>query len=465
MAVGLWASTILARTLGAEDYGVVGIATVIIGFLDRFSDVGISAALVQRKSNDEQVLETAQALNLILAGTLFLCALIVAPFTVKIFNNRAVPQVVSVLAFGFLFSAIGFLPAALLTREMRFATLRTPSVAGTIIRGFVAVGCALAGWKHWSLVSGNLAGTFSTGMLLKVVRPIKVKWRINPKIGLELLRFGWPVWFSGLLIFTVFNVDNFVVGSLRGATQLGYYTVAWTWATFACNTVYEIVHSVLFPRFSRMQPNRDNLAAMYLRSLRVVMFAAVMVNAILFAVADGFLVTVLGKGNLRWLPALYPLQILCIYGAIRASMEPVGNVIMALGRPKLLLRAMVLPISLELCFLPLVAIKWGLEGVALLVCLAYALQWVVYGPFLKRELKVGPGMMLKFAFPVLAGAVLGVITSRAIPLVHPLAWQSIILRTGVTCAVFTIVHELLTGGGILSELRLVLKSRIPNTSD
>jgi O-antigen/teichoic acid export membrane protein len=146
-------------------------------------------------------------------------------------------------------------------------------------------------------------------------------------------------------------------------------------------------------------------------------------------------------------------------------MEPVGNVIMALGRPKLLLRAMVLPISLELCFLPLVAIKWGLEGVALLVCLAYALQWVVYGPFLKRELKVGPGMMLKFAFPVLAGAVLGVITSRAIPLVHPLAWQSIILRTGVTCAVFTIVHELLTGGGILSELRLVLKSRIPNTSD
>jgi PST family polysaccharide transporter len=262
------------------------------------------------------------------------------------------------------------------------------------------------------------------------------------------------------LVFLVFNIDNFVIGSFMGATQLGFYTVALTWATFGCSTVYETVHSVLFPRFSQMQHSRAELAAMYYRSLRAVMFVTVMANAILFAVADGFLVTVLGKGNPRWLPALYPLQILCIYGAIRASMEPVGNVIMALGRPKLLLRAVLLPVLLELCFLPLVAIKWGLPAVAWLVCGAYTLQWAVYGPFLKRELGVGPGRILKAAIPLSIAAVSGILIARTIRLPDPLSWASLTLRSAAVCTTFIVVHEVLTRGAMLSEVKLVMNLRI-----
>jgi lipopolysaccharide exporter len=456
MAVGVATSAILARNLGADDYGVAGIAMMVIGFLGRFNDIGMSAALVQRPSVDERVLETAQALNLILAAVLFACALIVAPVTVVIFKNHAVPQVVTVLASSLLFSAIGFLPSALLTREMRFAALRTPFVAGAVIRGIVSISCALSGWKYWSLVMGTLAGTITTALLLRVVRPVRVKWRLDRGIGLQLLHFGLPLWLSGMLVFLVFNIDNFVIGSVMGATQLGFYTVALTWATFGCSTVYETVHSVLFPRFSQVQHSRAELAAMYFRSLRAVMFVTVMANAILFAVADGFLVTILGKGNPRWLPALYPLQILCIYGAIRASMEPVGNVIMALGRPKLLLRAVLLPVLLELCFLPLLAIKWGLPAVAWLVCGAYTVQWAVYGPFLKRELGVEPGRILKTAIPVSIAAVSAVLTARTIRLPDPLSWASLALRSAAVCVIFIVVHELLTRGAILSEVKFIM---------
>jgi len=460
MAVGVATSAILARNLGADDYGVVGIAMIVIGFLGRFSDIGMTAALVQRPRIDERVLETAQTLNLILAAVLFACALAAAPFMAVVFKNYAVPQVVSVLACSLLISAIGFLPSALLTREMRFAALRMPFVTGAVIRGIVAVSCALTGWKYWSLVMGTLAGTLTTALLLRVVRPIKVKWWVDRGVGLQLLHFGLPLWFSGLLVFLVFNIDNFVIGSFMGATQLGFYTVALTWATFGCSTVYETVHSVLFPRFSQVQHSRAELAAMYYRSFRAVMFAAVMANAVLFAIADGFLVTVLGKGNPRWLPALYPLQILCVYGAIRASMEPVGNVIMALGRPKLLLRAVMVPVALELCFLPLVAIKWGLPAVAWLVCGAYTVQWVVYGPFLKRELGVEPGRILKAAIPVAVAAVSAVLTARTVRLPDPLSWASLMLRSVAVCAIFIVTHEMLTRGAMLSEVKLAMKFRM-----
>jgi O-antigen/teichoic acid export membrane protein len=274
------------------------------------------------------------------------------------------------------------------------------------------------------------------------------------------LRFGLPLCLSGLLVFVVFNIDNFVIGSFMGTSQLGYYTIAFTWATYGCTTMYETVHSVLFPRFSQMQQSRADLAAMYYRSLRVVMFIAVMANAILFAVADGFLVTVLGKGSPRWLPSLVPLEILCVYGALRASMEPVANVIMALGRSKVLLWAILLPIIVELSFLPLVTLRWGLPGVAVLVCGAYALQWVIYGPFLQRELNVGPGKLLRLAIPASLAAVSAVVMSRAIRSNDPLSWATIILRSVTVGAVFTVVHEALTRGGMLSEIKLIMNSRI-----
>jgi lipopolysaccharide exporter len=464
MAVGVVTSAILARNLGADDYGVVGIAMIVIGFLGRFADIGMGAALVQRRNIDDHALATAQTLNLLLAAALTLCALLAAPFTPIIFKNQAAPMVVSVLAGSFFISAIGFLPSALLTREMRFGTLRVPLVTGAVVRGVVSVTCALAGWKYWSLVVGTLVGNLTTSVLLRVFRSVRAKWRIDKTVGLELLHFGLPLCFSSLLVFLVFNIDNFVIGSFMGTSQLGFYTVAFTWATYGCATIYETVHTVLFPRFSQVQQSRAELAGMYYRSLRAVMFIAVMANAVLFAVADGFLVTVLGKGSPRWLPSLLPLEILCVYGALRASMEPVGNVIMALGQSKLILRAVILPVIVELCLLPFVTLKWGLSGAACLVTGAYALQWIIYGPFLSRELGTSVGRILKLAAPIVIAAVSAVLISRALHLAVPLSWTAIMLRSAVACATFVVIHELLSGGAVLSEIRLVVKSRAQRVS-
>jgi O-antigen/teichoic acid export membrane protein len=460
MGVALVTSTILARKLGAEDYGVVGIAMAVIGFLGRFNDLGMTAAVVQRPNVEARLIQTAQALNFLIAAGLFLCALAFAPLTVTIFKSREVPKVVCALAFTLILSAIGFLPAALLTRELQFVKLRMPFVTGSLVRGVVSVACALTGWKYWSLVFGSLAGTLATSILLRLVRPVKAGFAIDRSIGRELLHFGLPILMSSLLAFLVLNIDNFVIGSFLGATQLGYYTIAFTWATYGCTTLSETVHSVLFPRFSQSQANREELAAMYCRSLRAVMFVAVMANAALFAIADGFLVTVLGKGNPRWLPALGTLQILCVYGAIRASIEPIGNVILALGRSKLLLRAVALPISIELCLLPFVSVTWGLRAVACLVGGAYAVQWVVYGPFLERELGLGVRRLAKVALPVFVAAFAGILAERSIGLPNPLSWLSLIVRSGTVCLAFIITHELLTRGAMVSELKPLVLSRV-----
>jgi O-antigen/teichoic acid export membrane protein len=460
MAVGLVSSAVLARNLDAADYGVVGVAMIVIGLLGRFSDIGVGPAIIQREELDAGILRTAQTLNLALAAILFTCALVAAPFTPLIFKSGAVPAVVCVLACSFLFDAIGFLPSSMLTRELRFGTLRFPAVAGALVKGIVAVICAIKGLRYWSLVIGTIAGTVTTAALLRSARPISVGFGLDRSRVKELLNFGIPLTITGLLIFVVFNVDNFVIGSLLGTAALGLYTVAFTWSTLVCTTLSDTLHSVLFPKFSQMRHERSEIALMYYRSLRAVMFGSFLGNAALFVVGEGFLVTILGKGNPRWLPALGTLQILCVYGTMRASMEPVANVIMALGRTKLVLRAVAVAAAVEVGLLPITARAFGLPGVAWLVCGAYMLQWVVYAPFLKREIGVGPGKLIRAVIPALLGAVAAIAVARWIRINDPIGWGTIVLRSALVIAVFTIIHEGLTKGAMLREVRLVLRSRL-----
>ena len=41
-------SMVVARNLAPSDYGVIGFANIIIGFLSRFSDMGVGSAVIRR---------------------------------------------------------------------------------------------------------------------------------------------------------------------------------------------------------------------------------------------------------------------------------------------------------------------------------------------------------------------------------------------------------------------------------
>jgi PST family polysaccharide transporter len=59
-----WAiSIILARILGPKAYGLIGMTAVFSGFAMLFSDLGLGAAIVQRKNLQERHLDTAFWIN------------------------------------------------------------------------------------------------------------------------------------------------------------------------------------------------------------------------------------------------------------------------------------------------------------------------------------------------------------------------------------------------------------------
>jgi lipopolysaccharide exporter len=397
------ANVILSRSLSSTDYGVVGFAWIFINFLFQFNDVGINSAAVQKQELDRSVLSTAFTIQVSLGVGLFCLAFVGAPLAHLFFDNGAVVGVIRLLSLNFVIGALGFVPNTLLQRALDYRKIAIANTCATAVNASVSIVLALLGFGYWSIVVANLAGSVVVTVVLNVIEPHTLRFNVNAAQAHELIRYGRGLFASNFVIFAVFNADIFIIGALAGSTTLGYYTLAFQWGSMVSTLMAAVIHSVLFPTLSRIQDDTRRVRSAYLASLRYVSLFGILTNVTLILTAKDFLYDVLGHGSDKWLPALGALKILAVYGMIRVVLEPLGPVLMAVGRTKLLLMATLTAAAIELATLYPSVKLFGIEGAAVSVTFAYAVQYAVYYPFLRREFGIRTNDILRAVGPA-AGA-------------------------------------------------------------
>lgn len=401
------ASTVVARNLSAADMGVVGFASVIIGFLGHFSDCGVGSAAIRRPQLERRNWETAFTLKVFLGVGAFGITMLIAPFVVFFCDHPAAGNVTRFLALNFFISTIGFLPLVQLTREMNFKALVIPGVINAVVRSCLAIVLILGGWKFWAVVVADVGANLVGNIAIQCVRKIPLRFRFDRHDAGEFLRFGLPLIGSGILVFLILNVANFLVSAAMGIAMMGYYALAFKWGSFIPELLADTVISVLFPTFAAIQQDTDKLRRWYLKTVDLAAFIAVVGNTALLANAHSFLVIFLGKGTDKWMPAAVSLQILCGYGIIRAITEPIGNCLMARGHTKILLRANLLCGAIQILLLVLALHVKKIEWVAVAFTVAYASQALVYIPYLRRELDISLGDLIRQLWPMVPAIGLG----------------------------------------------------------
>jgi O-antigen/teichoic acid export membrane protein len=445
-------TTVVARNLSAKDYGLVGFAAIIITFLFQFSEMGLIHAAVRRPVLQTRSLQTVFTLKTVLGSSAFVAALIIAPFARHFLDHPATGNVIRILALNFLLSTIGFLPRIVLTREANYKALMIPAIAGAVVQCIVTVVLILHGWTYWAVVVANVAATLATGIVLQFTKRIPVRFHCDWPDAQEYLRFCVPLLGSGVVMFLVLNLDNFLVGTSMGSAQLGFYALAFTWSTFVVRLLNETVNSVLLPTLSAIQNDPAAIRRWYLKTIDLTAFVGVIANTTLLANAHWFL-TFLGKGTDKWLAAEESLQILCIYGILRSCIEPIGPCLMALGDTKTLLRANVLIGVVEVILLVLALRSGRIEMVAAAVLVAYSCAAVVYLPFLGRELSIGIPDILTQLWPVGPSLLMGCLVTSLLP-----AWLGINMfglagRGLLTALVVALSHGLCTRFRCFHEAR------------
>ena len=267
-----------------------------------------------------------------------------------------------------------------------------------------------------------------------------------------------PLLGGGILAFLVLNMDNFLIGSKMGSTKLGYYALAFTWGSFICGLLEDTVNNVMLSTFTAIQDNTAAMRRWYLKTVDLVAFVAVVANTALLANVNYFLVTFLGKGTGKWLPAATALEILCVYGIVRAATVPIGNCILARGRTKMLLHAAALAGAVELVLILLVLRTGRIELVAAAVLIAYVTQAIVYLPYLRREFSIGFGDLAAQLWPVIPALVGGYAITSLLPDWLGGTIVTLACRGLFTASVVALIHALCTrfrcfqeAGGMISQ--------------
>lgn len=353
---------ILARILPVSTIGIFNIANSILAFFTFFSDIGLAAALIQKKQISKEDIQTTFTIQEILA--FFIAAVIwfLAPLLASFYNLDASGMwLIRALAVSFFLVSLKVIPSVLLEREIRFKPLVTVEILETIVFNGVLILLTLANFSLAAFSIAAISRSVTGVTTIFLIAPWRISIGFSQGALKTLLSFGLPFQINSILALLKDKLVPLVIAKMVGTLGVGYITWAQSLAFLSLEAM-NIMIRVTFPAFSRLQDERDKLKETLEDSLfltSVVLYPALFGLA---AIAPSLVSHVVSS---KWQPAL-PLIYLFSIAAFWATLSsPFTNFLNAIGKIKTTLKLMVMWTTLEWLLSPVLTLYFGYLGVGI----------------------------------------------------------------------------------------------------
>jgi O-antigen/teichoic acid export membrane protein len=353
-------TVILAHLLSPSDFGLAGMAMVVIGFVNIFKDLGTAAAVIQRKELSDTLLSTVFWVNVSFGLLATFLLFLAAPLGAYFYREPRVVAVLQILSISFFISCLGILHQALLERTLSFNTLAKLETVSVLVGSLVGIGLAFARAGVWSLVFQSLITVSVNTFLLWLSSPWRPHWGFRWSEVKTISAFSLNL--TGFSIFNYFarNADYLLIGRYLGAQDLGYYTLAYRILLFPLQNITAVVGRVMYPVLSTMQEDNQRFNSAYLKVNGAIAFITFPLMAGLLAVAEPFVLTFFGE---KWQPLVLLIMIFAPVGMIQSIGATVGGIYQVKGRTDWMFRWGVGSGTLVVMAF-LIGLRWGIIGVA-----------------------------------------------------------------------------------------------------
>ena len=329
------ATIVLARWLGPEEFGLVGMIAVFIAIGTSITDSGLSNSLIRTKDADDKDFSTVFILNLGLSAAVYLLLFISAPYIADFFNQPILTNLVRVYCLSFIFSAFSAVQLARLNKNMQFKKITKLNVPGTLLGTLTGLLMGYYGYGVWSIVCMYLV----TQLVQSISLWLSSSWRPSMEYSKEKAKyhygFGYKLMLSGLLNTVFSNIYNIVIGKFYSAKELGFFERSKSFNRYPVTTITSVVSRVTFPLLSSLQDDKERIATVYKKLMRLTFFITAPLMFGAAAVAHPLFLLVLGK---QWIEAVLYFQILCLAGMFYPIHAFNLNVFKVYGRSDLFLK-------------------------------------------------------------------------------------------------------------------------------
>ncbi len=455
-----WGATlIIARLLTPEDYGLVDMAALYLGFVQLVNEFGLGAAIIRERELDREQIASLGGMSILLGLGLWALSTLIAVPVAAFFRQPEVRWIITILGVTFLTTAVKVVPRSLMVRDLQFRRVAVADATEAISSAVVTLTLAIAGARYWSLVFGSIVGS-TAGMTLSLWwRAHRVRWPRQLSSLRQAIAFGSHIVVSRISWYLYSNADFTIVGRVLGKAALGTYGFGWQLASIPVNRISSMVGQVTPSIFSAVKDDPAALRRYLLRLTEGLAFITFPFSVGVALVADDFVLAVLGD---KWQAAIMPLRLLAIYACIRSITTIVPQILNYTGRSRDQMRFSLFALVVLPPMFYVAARTWGTTGVGWAWILGYP---VVIAPGLAVAFQI-TGLRLRGYLAALRPAALGSAAMIAVvlgvrfllPARQPHLAQ-LLIESGTGALTYAVIMYFAYGERIRSTLRMLRELR------
>ncbi len=282
--LGLVSTLILARLLPPADFGLVAMATVLVGFLQVLTQFGFDAALIQKQDVTRKHFDTAWTYNILfslISGVIL--ALLASP-AAKYYDDPRIFDIVVVLALSTALYGFQNIGVIKFRKELEF---RREFFFYTSIKSLsfiVTVSLAFLTRSYWALVLGSLTISIVTVVLSFVCSGYRP--RLSFAKTHELFSFSIWMFLNNVLLFARTRGADLIVGRILGPRSLGLFTIGYEISNLPTTELIAPINRAILPGYAKIAADRFRLRAAFCNVIAVVAMVALPSAVGIAVVAD-----------------------------------------------------------------------------------------------------------------------------------------------------------------------------------
>ena len=372
---------VIGRILAPSDFGLMGIALLTMSALETFSAFGLGQALIQKKENTNQYLDAAWTVLILRGFIIFIMVYLTAPFVAFFFHTPEVKLIIQVLGLVTFFEAFTNIGVIFFQKELEFDKVFIYRFVGISTNFIVAVIAAIILRSVWALVLGLLAEKIVSIPISYLIHPYRPHISKDIAKARELFSFGKWILGSSILVFIGEHIDDIFVGRVLSAMALGFYQMAYRISNMLETEFTQVISSVAFPAYAKIQDKPARLQKAYFRIMRLTVSISLPITVGMVLLAPEFTRIFLSE---KWMPMVSAMQLLAVAGLIKSIVSTGSPLFVGSGFPKYefymqLIRGLTILITIY----PLILLM-GISGAALGVILSITGMLVVWYPLSQK---------------------------------------------------------------------------------
>ena len=390
----------LARILGPDDYGPIGMLAIFTAIAGSLQDSGFVAAIANRKTVTHDDYNAVFWFNIIISLLMYAGLYFCAPLIAEFFNQPVLVGLSRYNFLGFVVAGFGIAPSAYLFRELKVKQKSISLILAISISGLTGIVLALNGYSYWGIATQSIMFVLVRSVVCWYFTPWRPSLRINLAPLKYLFAFSYRLLITNLFQRFNWNIFSFILGKYY-PRDVGNYVKSAEWFNMGGDVVNGMVNAVAQPALAKVVDDNERQLRVFRKMLRFTAFISFPLMLGLSLVSKELIIVVITE---KWIESAHMLQVLAVWGAFMPLQSMFTNLLVSRGKAAVFMWCTIIQGVLTLALL-LALHPYGIRIMLITYCIFNALWLLVWHYFAKKEIHINLKMFLVDTLPYLFMAI------------------------------------------------------------